>query len=1496
MKLTRFKLSLQRCGLFAFLASLCVALPLQIIGQALVPAVPQITQVIDGSKTVRIPGSVYPATTTAMDLGTVSPDLPLERMVLVLKPSPERAAALIKFLDEQQNVASSNYHRWLTPQQFAQQYGPAPADVQQVQGWLHSQGLQVTRVASGGWWIQFSSTAQQVSRAFGTSIHTYNANGKIRTANASSISIPEALAPAVYGLLSLHSFPRLPNHTKIQSVVRSSTGQLVPQTGKNDPAPTPEGTFGGGAHYLSPGDMAAIYDTNPLLNQSINGTGVSIAVIGQTDVQLADIESFRSIFNLPANDPQVIVDGNDPGFSSGDEEESDLDLEYAGALAPQAKILFVTSGGTLVTAGIDLSAAYAVDNVLAPIITLSYGSCEANLNTAGNAFYNQLWQQAAAEGITVFVAAGDSGSAGCDGGGQQYLATFGLMVSGLASTPYDIAVGGTAFAEGPNASSYWSAQNGAGYTSALGYIPETAWNDSCDLVSYTPGCVYSGGQTNIQGGGGGVSNCTTSIFSLSGYTCMVGYTKPSWQAGPGVPNDGKRDIPDLSLTSSGDHDGYLVCTEGSCQTAYQNGVMTLQTATVIGGTSAAAPSMAGIMALVEQKNGSFQGQANYTFYKLAAMQNTASCNSSNLILPGTATTCIFHDITTGTNAAPCFGSSKDCSTTLNGLPGLLNGYAAGPGYDAATGLGSVDATNLATAWQTTGLANSATKLTLGTSTAIHGSPVMFKATVQPSSGTGTPTGDLSLSGAGQNVGPFTLTGGTYSGSTSALPGGTYTVSAHYAGDASYQSSISNAANLTVTPEASTIGLQLYFYNIFTNQTGPVSGPVPFGAPLYYLAQIQGVSTLGVATGNVTFTLDGTSLGAYPINGGGQAAVDYSLITLPYVLPGSHTIAASYPGDNSFKASTSPAATLVVSPGQVSTYALPNVSNTVQGQPVQVLINLGGTYLPLPSGTIQLYDNGVALGAPLALSSTGIQGNGVVQAVYNSSTFAVGTHKLVASYSGDTIYASVAITSTNANQSTLTVKAPVKLTSAVTIVPSASTLSVGQNIQYAIKVTPTAAGGPTPTGTITLLDPNPLGVFGFTIAPSTSLSNGTLTSTQTFYGSGDLLVYASYSGDSNYEAAVSPVVLTVYNTISPTAVLSANAAYTLPGTQSSITIQVSGHPNLPVYAVPTGAVQYLDSLNGAAAKLIATHYLSVGNGNVGVDTLPALLATGSHTLTAQYTGDSNWSAIATNPITVLVTQPDFSLATPSGATTALLGITTAATITATPLLSYSGSIVFSCTGGVPSGASCAFSPATVATSSVPASTVLNLSTTAPTIQTALSIPVRPGQQSVTTIRFAGSTLFACLLLLVCAQRRPKLRPLVALLVCFLLSTTGCTGGGGNTSKTPTAFTLRSDFGTKAVAGSNVSFTATVPGANSAGTVTFTDGSTPVGTAAVSNNKANLQLTSLAPGTHPITATYQPSTGTPLSATLQQGITGTAIVQVTGISGTLSHTINVSYLLQ
>lgn len=464
-------------------------------GAASTPAGSQpirITQSIDPGSRVLIPGSTNPRIGSIQDLGPVHSDLPMRRMLLVLKQSDSQQKALRALLDNQQDTRSPDYHKWLTPEEYSELFGSAPQDLAKVTEWLKGQGFSGVKLARGGGWVEFSGTAAQVEGAFQTSIHNYQYNGEKHVANASDISLPQALTSVVSGVLSLHNFQKHPTHSRPSVVKRAKSGHML-KAGWDQREINPDLTFtnpnnGTVSYLVAPGDFHKIYNVQPLLQSGIDGTGVSIAIVGRADIYLSDVQVFRALFGLPENDPNFIVSGPDPGFGSpGDGFESTLDVEWAGAVAPRAAISLVEAASTETTDGVDLAAAYIVDNVVAPIMSESYGACEMLLGTTENQFINALWEQAAAEGITVLVSSGDSGAAECDGDLQHAgieppgPAQYGYTINGVASTPYNIAVGGTEFDESiTQVGNYWGANNGSDFSSVFGYIPEQVWNESCD--------------------------------------------------------------------------------------------------------------------------------------------------------------------------------------------------------------------------------------------------------------------------------------------------------------------------------------------------------------------------------------------------------------------------------------------------------------------------------------------------------------------------------------------------------------------------------------------------------------------------------------------------------------------------------------------------------------------------------------------------------------------------------------------------------------------------------------------------------------------------------------------------------------------------------------------------------------------------------------------------------------------------------------------------------
>jgi subtilase family serine protease len=471
---------------FHLVAAILFLTPALASAQATAPE-RRITQAIDETTLTVLHGNTYPLARPQYDRGVAPSSLPMERMLLVLRRSAQQELALETSLEQQQNASSPNFHEWLTPQQFGQQFGPSDQDIQTITWWLQAHGFKVAGASNGRTVIEFSGTAGQVQEALHTTIHQYAVNGHLYWANASDPQIPVALAPVIAGIVTLHNFPRTPMHRFVRMRSGDKSGEALPLytvdaiCGLNRTA----------CYSVAPYDFATIYNVLPLWNAGIDGTGQTIAIVSESDIYVPDFTDFRSATGLPTGNLNITHNGPDPGIIApqAPETEADIDTEWAGAVAKGATIDLVVSGTTNTSLGVDLSAQYAVDNNVAPILSVSYGICELFLGTAGNQFYNALWQQAAAEGITVSVAAGDSGSAGCDrNAGTQGPAQLGLSVSGFSSTPYNVAVGGTDFNDLQNPTTYWNPTNNpATLASVKSYIPEMTWNDSCtnqEVISF----------------------------------------------------------------------------------------------------------------------------------------------------------------------------------------------------------------------------------------------------------------------------------------------------------------------------------------------------------------------------------------------------------------------------------------------------------------------------------------------------------------------------------------------------------------------------------------------------------------------------------------------------------------------------------------------------------------------------------------------------------------------------------------------------------------------------------------------------------------------------------------------------------------------------------------------------------------------------------------------------------------------------------------------------
>jgi subtilase family serine protease len=531
-------------------------------------------------------------------------------MMLELKPTSGQQSALDALVRAQQNPRSPLYHHWLTPAEFGARFGVSARNLARVTTWLTKHGFTVNEIPADRRVIVFSGTAGQVLDAFHTEMNRYLVNGVTHIANAQDPQIPAALAGVIGGIVSLHDF----RHVSQIKARRPLSAQ-------------PEYTAGS-THYIFPADFAAIYDLNSIYNSGTNGTGTAIAIAGRSNINVSDVAAFRSLSGLPQAAPQVTLAGTDPGLVTADQDESTLDVEWSGAVAPEAAVKLVIAASTATTDGVDLAAQYIVNHATAPVVVAGYGSCEQEMGAAGLAFYNNLWEQAASQGMSVFVASGDAGAAGCSAASSSSGSE--AAINGMCSSPYATCVGGTEFNEGSNSAEYWAPANSAGNGSALGYIPEEVWNESA-----------ANGGAGLWASGGGVSTV---------------YAQPAWQAGVSGAGEanGMRAVPDVSLAAA-DHDGYVVAENGSYW--------------IVSGTSVATPSFAGIMALViEKMGGTGLGNANVGLYPLV----NASHNP-------------FHATPSGNNSVPgvvgyaASGTAYNLATGLGSVDGavLVNSWGSG---------------------------------------------------------------------------------------------------------------------------------------------------------------------------------------------------------------------------------------------------------------------------------------------------------------------------------------------------------------------------------------------------------------------------------------------------------------------------------------------------------------------------------------------------------------------------------------------------------------------------------------------------------------------------------------------------------------------------------------------------------------------------------------------------------------------------------------------------
>jgi len=1395
---------------------------------------------------VTLRGNTHPLAQPQFDQGAAPPDLPMARMLLVLKRSDAQEAALEQLLDDQQDRNSPSYHQWLTPDAFGQQFGPSDQDMQTVASWLQSHGFQVARISRGRTVIEFSGSAGQVLQAFHTEIHKYSVNGVDHWANASDPQIPQALAPVIVGVNSLHNFPKKPTYRFAWNVSNGGNKGGEPGFGPQFTTPDSQCAISGNCYFVGPYDFATIYNVLPLWNATpaIDGTGQTIAIVNESNIAIQDVRDFRNMFGLPANDPQVIVDGPDPGLVPGVETEADLDVEWSGAVAKGATIKLVVTAPTNATEGVDLSAVFAVENNVAPIISESFGECELFLGNAGNSFQSAIRQQAAAQGITFINSSGDEGSARCDptSGNPPQPATHGLAVSGLASSPYGVAVGGTDFQNfGPNpnfgvASPYWSLTNDSQQASALGYIPETTWNSNCTnnvFVILNAGATPEASCNNPQlvngvqtsGGGGGKSGCTISDGATPS-TCSGGYPKPSWQSAPGVPADKVRDIPDVSLFASpGFMDSsYVLCESDQLPNPLTCTLSNPQiTFLGIGGTSASAPAFAGLMALINQFTGSSgQGNANYVLYKMASSsaQTSQSCGATS----SPSTQCIFYDVTSGTNEVPCAKGSPNC-TVSNGsdVYGVLSGYSAGTGYDLATGLGSVNASNLVHNWiQPT--TSSTTTLTLNGGAALnitHGQNVSFSIAVTPSAAPGV----VSLMGSptGSSFVPLSsipLQNGAASGTTAALAGGTsYAVKAHYPGNGTYAPSDSAPVTVTVAPEPSKTLITIPVFDANTGlETANTPTTVAYGTTVALRVDVGNASLatsfpaklpcvpFSCPTGTVTVTDSLNGGTAAPFGGSGVFALDSGGYMIDYatqISGGMHQFSASYAGDSSYNASSNTYA-LTVTPAATRIIPfnppLPPTVATPFNLGVILTMNLLGG---MPSCNFTFYDGTTALqGTP----TCAWQANGpFLYVTLPISQTTAGAHTYSAKFNGDSNYAS----STSASMTT-----QVFYGTTTTLSANSTTVQYGASVTLTALVDSAILKSPALPNAVTFYyNNNPIpGTVSYT--PTTDSSgNLALFASISFVPQISSFAAALFNGDSNYFQSGSTTLninvnipdFSLSESPFPGPITAGTSAVT------SITVTPSGNASSPVsLACPT--------LFGPPAGVSCSFSLSPVNLSNGA------AATSSLTISTLAPSSSNTTSL----VPLLPAPPNF---TPRSAW----------------LFSTSLLITFLLL----------FSP---------------------------SFRLRRN-------RFALGAVFFCLSLF------------LGFVGCGGGSGEGGSGGGGvpaPTSITLTASAVKVPFNT--ISGGAVNLTANISSSQQAGgTVTFIiDGNNGYSvTSQAVSGVAQFQLTSLSVGVHTITAQYSGDANTQGSQTkgsLNIAVTGATGITVQATTGGLSHLIGVNFTLQ
>ncbi|HTW46404.1 MAG TPA: protease pro-enzyme activation domain-containing protein [Acidobacteriaceae bacterium] len=1392
-------------------ATVCVSLPLTAQSTY---AINRVVAPIDETNLVTLRGNVHPMAQARYDRGPAPEATPTGRIMLLLERSASQQQALTQYLADLQNPSSPNYHKWLTPAQYGALYGISDADLQTVEGWLQGHGFKIEKVPQGRNVIEFSGTFGQLQSAFHTSMHSLVVNGQNHFANMTNPQIPAALAPVIAGVGPLNDFrPKPPIVTGSRGHWDASTKHIVPDL-------TLQTQSGQDILFVDPADASTIYDTpNINLNgnfatgttSSYDGTGVNLGIVGESDLNLDDVTNYRTGFldedTGTANIPTVIVAGNDPGLVSGWAVEALLDNEVAGGLAPKAKIYFYTEADTDLTSGFVDAAFRALDDNTVSILSMSIEECEAGLGSSGNLQVYEGEQQAAAQGITVVVAAGDNGSAGCDDFDTGTSAVFGFNVNGFASTPYAVAVGGTDYDTLAASFSTYVNDTTSGsapyYQTALKYIPENPWNQSTTVNTAIADNVAteSDGETNIVAGSGGFSSCATQDAEGD---CIGGYPVPPFQASVtpsgGVTNSNQvRMIPDVAfMAGAGQYDAtWVVCsdpasdgsTESYTECANTNHVFSSDTYfDGVGGTSAAAPAFAGMLALVAQAEGSSSDN-----YRLGAVDPVLYSLAAN----ATTYASVFHDITVGDNAVVCTSGTYNCGTN-----GFMQGYNAGTNYDLTSGLGSVDVTALVKNWGNVKFGSTTTTLNIGGSTAAytgtHGATLTFNVGVTPTTATGNAAiidnADETTGGTAdglQNNGQIAvpLTSGAGSVQYNGLPGGQYTVYARYGGDDANAASKSAGISVNISAEASTTALQVNAYNPQTeNQLGSLTS-IPYGSIVLLDAEIEGTAegtnTQGSATGKVTFASGTTTLGTANVDV--ENVASYPPLSSSFVAfaPGSYNLVASYSGDASFKASNSTAVPFTVAKAATSTAASANPTTVSSGgsTTVTVTVTTPANDGANPTGNVTLALGSTTLATISSFTSSYVTAGQTIDlvltgsATVQASALAAGSNTINVTYTGDGNYAtsttSVIVTGPStagislANSGNISVAAGSSGTSILTVTPANGFTGA---VNFACSVSGSPAG-------LTCSAPN-ASISGTTAATST-LTVATTSSTPA--GSYTATVKAS-------DAATGKITSSTMLTVTVTTGSSGNPTIALTSS-GNISVNAGNSGTSTITVTPgggfTGAVAFACSVSSSPAGLTCSAPSATISGTTAATSTLTVATTsstpaGSYTATVTASDTATGKITASTTLTVTVTTGNPAIAlTSSGNISVDAGNTGTATITVTPSGGFTGAVNLTCavTTSITNPndpPSCAItSPVTISGTTAETAT-LTIGTTQTTGGSATAVPPL-GKYFLG----GGATLALLFFFGMPARRRAWRSVLSVMTILFVAGAIGCGSSGTKT---------------------------------------------------------------------------------------------------------------------